>query len=114
MGREEYTKMTTVNWEQLLREMTAAAGNVVHEHGGEVLACLKSRFKEIAKLAAKVHNDYVEGNIPEGQYEELKKDIERLKAGAVEVCKKYGEAAGQAALNAAIAKLWEVLRGAIL
>jgi hypothetical protein len=105
--------MASINWEQLLKDMTAVAGDAVHEHGGEVMACLEGRLKEMAKLAAKVHNDYQEGRITEEQYKELNKAIERLKAGAIEVCKQYGKAVVQAALNAAIEKLWEVLRGAI-
>ncbi|RJX36084.1 MAG: hypothetical protein C4525_01880 [Desulfarculus sp.] len=105
--------MASVNWEQLLKDMVAAAGDAVHEHGGEVLTCLRSRLQVIAHLAAETHNDYVEGYITKEQYEELHQDLERLRAGAIRVCETYGAAVVQAALNAAIAKLWEVLRGAI-
>lgn len=105
--------MADIDWAQLAREMLVAAGEVVHEQGGEVLPCLRSRFDEMAKLSAKITNDYIDGYITQEQYKELEDDLARLQEGAIEDCQDLGMAVVQAAVNAAVDKLWATLKAAV-
>ncbi len=105
--------MADIDWERLLKDMLVAAGDVAHQHGGEVLPCLQDRLEEIAKLASETASDYRQGYITQEQYQELEQDLEHLKEGAIQDCQDMGLAVVQAAVNAALDKLWGALRAVI-
>ncbi len=105
--------MASVDWSQLLKEMLVVAGSAAHEHGAEVALCLEERLRELAKLAAETANDYLDGYITEEQYRELNQNIEKIREWAIEDCVDFGRAVVQAAVNAAIDKLWATLNAAV-